>query len=191
MMTNLSNEWHVYLYALKADKFQFEPSDKSHMYGTCCAYHAVQMEIIKLWLHVAFCCHHWLQMSSESHSCIKTITPSCVQHSKPSQMRRGGGYDIVWNWISSLKDISHPQSVSSCTNLSRPIILNELRWARRKRILSVSFLLMCRHGGRCIYFLSVHVKCKTSNRPFVSVRERKCHCAINIEHLQSCQDAGQ
>lgn len=56
--------------------------------------------------------------------------------------------------------------------------------------LSVS-LLMSGHGGRCIYFSSVHVKCKTANRPFVSVGKRKFHGAINIEHLQGCHDAGQ
>lgn len=55
--------------------------------------------------------------------------------------------------------------------------------------LSVS-LLMSRLRGRCIYFSSVHVKCKTANRPFVSVSKRKLHGAINKERLLGWQDAG-
>lgn len=56
--------------------------------------------------------------------------------------------------------------------------------------LSVS-LLMSRLTGRCIYFSSVHVKCKTANRPFVSVSKRKFHGTINKERLRDCQDAGE
>lgn len=43
--------------------------------------------------------------------------------------------------------------------------------------LSVS-LLMSTHGESCIYFSSVHVKCKTANRPFVSVGKRKFYSTI-------------
>lgn len=52
-------------------------------------------------------------------------------------------------------------------------------------------LLMPGLTGRCIYFSSVYVKCKTANRPFVSVRQRKFHSAINKEGVRGCQDAGE
>lgn len=99
------------------------------------------------------------------------------------------GYDIVWNWIFPLTDIFHNRACRpshACHAQLFPMSSDE-RGVNESPL--PASLLMSALRGRCIYFSSVHVKCKAANRPFVSVSKRKFHGAINKEGLRGSQDA--